>query len=144
MLQVIKASSTLIFLLIWSLSPSINKSPVSFLEHKQRTGTQYRKLAFYINENLYMHFFKVGSFLMGWFGVVFKKDITKVSDQLAIGLSTGYLGSLTTFSGWNQKMLDLSVNDKWVFAVLGIFIGTNIIHHFGEKYFHLFWVIFVF
>ncbi|KAL1533650.1 fluoride export protein 1 [Salvia divinorum] len=69
----------------------------------------------------------VGSFLMGWFGVVFKGDIMKVSDQLAIGLSTGFLGSLTTFSGWNQKMLDLSVNGKWVFAVLGIFIGLFLV-----------------
>ncbi|CAK9161650.1 unnamed protein product [Ilex paraguariensis] len=65
----------------------------------------------------------VGSFLMGWWGVVFKRDISKVSDQLAIGLTTGYLGSLTTFSGWIQKMLDLSVEGHWVFAVLGILIG---------------------
>lgn len=67
---------------------------------------------------------QVGSFLMGWFGVVFKGDIVKVSDQLAIGLSTGFLGSLTTFSGWNQKMLDLSVNGEWIFAILGIVIGS--------------------
>ncbi|XVF39394.1 hypothetical protein PTKIN_Ptkin01aG0031300 [Pterospermum kingtungense] len=65
----------------------------------------------------------VGSFLMGWWGVVFKGDISKVSDILAIGLTTGYLGSLTTFSGWNQKMLDLSVNGHWVQAVLGFLIG---------------------
>lgn len=60
---------------------------------------------------------------MGWFGVVFKQDISEVSDFLAIGLSTGYLGSLTTFSGWNQKMLDLSVHGKWLFSVLGFLIG---------------------
>ncbi|KAL3535341.1 hypothetical protein ACH5RR_003802 [Cinchona calisaya] len=65
----------------------------------------------------------VGSFLMGWFGVVFKGDIAKVSDNLAIGLTTGFLGSLTTFSGWNQKMLDLSREGRWVFAVLGIIVG---------------------
>lgn len=69
----------------------------------------------------------VGSFLMGWFGVVFKASIFKVSDQLAIGLTTGFLGSLTTFSGWNQKMLDLSVNGEWVFAVLGILIGLLLV-----------------
>ncbi|CAK9139864.1 unnamed protein product [Ilex paraguariensis] len=69
----------------------------------------------------------VGSFLMGWWGVVFKRDISKVSDQLAIGLTTGYLGSLTTFSGWNQKMLDLSVDGHWVFAVLGILIGLFLV-----------------
>ncbi|CAD5321075.1 unnamed protein product [Arabidopsis thaliana] len=56
----------------------------------------------------------VGSFLMGWFGVVFKADIARVSEFVAIGLSTGYLGSLTTFSGWNQKMLDLSADGQWV------------------------------
>ncbi|XP_021748753.1 uncharacterized protein LOC110714528 isoform X2 [Chenopodium quinoa] len=65
----------------------------------------------------------VGSFLMGWFGIVFKGNISQMSDYLAVGLSTGYLGSLTTFSGWNQKMLDLSVNGHWVFAVLGFLIG---------------------
>ncbi|PIN11381.1 hypothetical protein CDL12_16003 [Handroanthus impetiginosus] len=69
----------------------------------------------------------VGSFLMGWLGVVFKGDILKVSDQLAIGLTTGFLGSLTTFSGWNQKMLDLSVEGRWVFAFLGIFIGLFLV-----------------
>ncbi|RVX22539.1 hypothetical protein CK203_012580 [Vitis vinifera] len=31
---------------------------------------------------------KAGSFLMGWWGVVFKGDISSVSDQLAIGLTT--------------------------------------------------------
>ncbi|XP_015885620.3 uncharacterized protein LOC107421017 isoform X2 [Ziziphus jujuba] len=65
----------------------------------------------------------VGSFLMGWFGVVFKGDISRVSDFLAIGLTTGYLGSLTTFSGWNQKMIELSVEGQWVEAVLGFLIG---------------------
>ncbi|RXH71856.1 hypothetical protein DVH24_025357 [Malus domestica] len=65
----------------------------------------------------------VGSLLMGWFGVVFKVDLSYVSDYLVIGLTTGYLGSLTTFSGWNQKMLELSVERHWVFALLGFLIG---------------------
>ncbi|KAL9396178.1 hypothetical protein Peur_010431 [Populus x canadensis] len=56
-------------------------------------------------------------------GVVFKGDISRVSDHLAIGLTTGYLGSLTTFSGWNQKMLDLSVDCHWVFSFVGFLIG---------------------
>lgn len=67
---------------------------------------------------------KVGSFLMGWLGVVFKGNISKVSNNLAIGLTTGFLGSLTTFSGWNQKMLDLSVEGHWSFAILGFLIGN--------------------
>lgn len=62
---------------------------------------------------------------MGWWGVVFKGDISKVSDYLVIGLNTGYLGSLTTFSGWNQKMLDLTVDGHWVLAFLGFFIGNE-------------------
>ncbi|KAL9396177.1 hypothetical protein Peur_010430 [Populus x canadensis] len=65
----------------------------------------------------------VGSFLMGWWGVVFVGDISRVSDHLAIGLTTGYLGSLGTFSGWNQKMLDLSVDGHWVFSFVGFLIG---------------------
>ncbi|XP_039066549.1 fluoride export protein 1 isoform X2 [Hibiscus syriacus] len=65
----------------------------------------------------------VGSFLMGWWGVVFKGDISQLSDILAIGLTTGFLGSVTTFSGWNQKMLDLSVNGNWVQAILGFLVG---------------------
>ncbi|KAI4337782.1 hypothetical protein L6164_016157 [Bauhinia variegata] len=68
-----------------------------------------------------------GSFLMGWFGVVFKGDITRVSEHLAIALTTGYLGSLTTFSGWNQKMLELSVNGHWLYAVLGCLVGLFLV-----------------
>ncbi|XP_039132976.1 uncharacterized protein LOC120270039 [Dioscorea cayenensis subsp. rotundata] len=70
----------------------------------------------------------LGSFLMGWFGVIFKADIRNVSDHLVIGLTTGYLGSLTTFSGWNMKMLDLSERGHWVFAVGGIVLGMAIVN----------------
>jgi len=47
----------------------------------------------------------LGSFLMGWFGIIFKADIRNISDHLIIGITTGYMGSLTTFSGWchNRK-----------------------------------------
>ncbi|GAU22225.1 hypothetical protein TSUD_227610 [Trifolium subterraneum] len=62
---------------------------------------------------------------MGWFGVVFKEDISNVSEYLAVALSTGCLGSLTTFSGWNQKMLELSVTGNWLFVVLGFLIGIQ-------------------
>ncbi|EPS62758.1 hypothetical protein M569_12033, partial [Genlisea aurea] len=65
----------------------------------------------------------VGSFLMGWFGLVFKGDISEISDQLAIGLTTGFLGSLTTFSGWNQSALILSSEGQWSFAVLCMLVG---------------------
>ncbi|XP_061341979.1 uncharacterized protein LOC133288272 isoform X2 [Gastrolobium bilobum] len=67
----------------------------------------------------------IGSFLMGWFGVVFKGDISHVSEHLAIAITTGYLGSLTTFSGWNQKMLELSVSGRWLFSALGFLLGNG-------------------
>lgn len=60
---------------------------------------------------------------MGWLGVVFKEDISNVSEYLAIALTTGYLGSLTTFSGWNQKMLEHSAAGNWLYSVLGYLIG---------------------
>ncbi|XP_068462153.1 fluoride export protein 1-like isoform X2 [Phaseolus vulgaris] len=69
----------------------------------------------------------VGSFLMGWFGVVFKGDISHVSEHLAIAITTGYLGSLTTFSGWNQKMLELSVSGHCLFAALGFVVGLFLV-----------------
>ncbi|KAJ4954481.1 hypothetical protein NE237_011264 [Protea cynaroides] len=64
---------------------------------------------------------------MGWLGVVFKGNIGQVSDILAIALTTGYLGSLTTFSGWNQKMLQLCIEGHWDLAVIGFFIGTFLV-----------------
>ncbi|KAJ1380274.1 putative fluoride ion transporter CrcB [Sesbania bispinosa] len=69
----------------------------------------------------------IGSFFMGWFGVVFKGDISRVSEHLAIAITTGYLGSLTTFSGWNQKMLELSVSGHWLFSALGFIIGLFLV-----------------
>ncbi|XP_043693415.1 uncharacterized protein LOC122643905 [Telopea speciosissima] len=64
---------------------------------------------------------------MGWLGVVFKGDISQVSDILAIASTTGYLGSLTTFSGWNQKMLQLCVKSHWVLSVVGFLIGIVLV-----------------
>ncbi|GAV85006.1 LOW QUALITY PROTEIN: CRCB domain-containing protein, partial [Cephalotus follicularis] len=55
-------------------------------------------------------------------------DIQEESTYLAIGLTTGYLGSLTTFSG-NQKMLDLSVDGKWMLSVPGVFLGLFPVSH---------------
>nr|CAD1818682.1 unnamed protein product [Ananas comosus var. bracteatus] len=70
----------------------------------------------------------LGCFLIGWFGIVFKTDIRQISDHLVVGLTTGYLGSLTTFSGWNQKMLDLSANGHWLFAFAGVILGMFIVN----------------
>ncbi|KAG8379913.1 hypothetical protein BUALT_Bualt07G0138800 [Buddleja alternifolia] len=98
---------------------------VEFGDKKNEYEKQVSSVLDYITHLLSLAVFGilgVGSFLMGWV-VVFRGDIMEVSDHLAIGLSTGFLGSLTTFSGWNQKMLELSVNGQWAFTVLGIIIG---------------------
>ncbi|GJN10067.1 hypothetical protein PR202_ga28128 [Eleusine coracana subsp. coracana] len=73
-------------------------------------------------------FFGLGSFLMGWFGIIFKADIRQISDHLVVGITTGYMGSLTTFSGWNQKMVALSSKGHWVYAVAGIVLGMFIVN----------------
>lgn len=70
----------------------------------------------------------LGSFLMGWFGIVFKADLRDISEHLVIGITTGYMGSLTTFSGWNQKMLNLSSEGHWAYAVAGIILGMLIVN----------------
>ncbi|XP_062205377.1 fluoride export protein 1 [Phragmites australis] len=70
----------------------------------------------------------LGSFLMGWFGIIFKADIRHISDHLIVGISTGYMGSLTTFSGWNQKMVALSSKGHWVYAVAGVVLGMFIVN----------------
>ncbi|XP_058087447.1 fluoride export protein 1, partial [Magnolia sinica] len=70
----------------------------------------------------------VGSFLMGWLGIVFKANISHASNLLALGLTTGFLGSLTTFSGWNQKMLELAADGRWVVSIAGYIIGMGIVY----------------
>lgn len=61
---------------------------------------------------------------MGWMGIVYKDDLKSVSEYLAIGLTTGFLGSLTTFSAWMQAMLDRSVDGHWVYAAVELIIGA--------------------
>jgi fluoride ion exporter CrcB/FEX len=69
---------------------------------------------------------QVGSFFMGWVGIVMKKDILHFSEPLAIGLSTGLMGSITTYAGWNQKMVELLTTGNIVAAVSGTLLGRKI------------------
>lgn len=61
---------------------------------------------------------------MAWFGVIFRADLRDISDHLVIGLTTGYLGSLSTFSGLIMNMLDFSTRGHWVFAIGYIVLGN--------------------
>lgn len=62
---------------------------------------------------------------MAWFGIIFKTDIRHISEHLIVGITTGYMGSLTTFSGWNQAMVSMSSKDYWAYAIAGIVLGTS-------------------
>ncbi|CAK9250771.1 unnamed protein product [Sphagnum jensenii] len=68
----------------------------------------------------------VGSFFMGWVGVVFKKDIATFSELLAIGLSTGLMGSITTYAGWSQQMVVIITKGYWLRALFGLLLGLEI------------------
>ncbi|KAM0884069.1 hypothetical protein ACQ4PT_031206 [Festuca glaucescens] len=70
----------------------------------------------------------LGSFLMAWFGIIFKTDIRHISDHLIVGITTGYMGSLTTFSGWNQAVVSMSSKDHWAYAIAGIVLGMFIVN----------------
>uniref|UniRef100_A0ACD5U4Y5 Uncharacterized protein n=1 Tax=Avena sativa TaxID=4498 RepID=A0ACD5U4Y5_AVESA len=70
----------------------------------------------------------LGSFLMAWFGIIFKTDIRQISDHLIVGITTGYMGSLTTFSGWNQAVVSMSSKDHWTYAIAGIVLGMFIVN----------------
>lgn len=60
---------------------------------------------------------------MGWVGVVLKKDIMAFSDPLVIGLSTGLMGSITTYASWNQALIFLITEGLWVRSVMGLIIS---------------------
>ncbi|KAG0597449.1 hypothetical protein M758_UG339600 [Ceratodon purpureus] len=68
----------------------------------------------------------VGCFFMGWVGVVLKKDIAAFSDLLVIGLSTGLMGSITTYASWNQALIYLVTKGLWVRSIVGLIIGMEL------------------
>eukprot|EP00850_Spirogloea_muscicola_P009992 SM000057S18422 [mRNA] locus=s57:509330:511661:+ [translate_table: standard] len=68
----------------------------------------------------------VGCFFMGWVGVVFKPHIAAYSEPLAVGLSTGLMGSVTTYASWNQRMLALMAQGLWVRGFIGYLIGAEL------------------
>eukprot|EP00250_Pteridium_aquilinum_P002045 c12253_g1_i4 orf=257-1693(+) len=68
----------------------------------------------------------VGSFFMGWVGVVLKKDILLLSEPMAIGLSTGLMGSITTYAAWNQSMVALLTIGDVATTFSGLLLGMAI------------------
>lgn len=62
---------------------------------------------------------------MGWVGVVFKRKICLFSEALAIGLSTGLMGSITTFTSWIQDMIKLTTKEEWVAGFIGLILGKT-------------------
>lgn len=62
---------------------------------------------------------------MGWVGVVLKRDIAAFSELLAIGLSTGLMGSITTYASWNQAMIVLITNGFWLRSIVSLIVGKS-------------------
>lgn len=62
---------------------------------------------------------------MGWVGVALKKHVVHFNDPLAVGLSTGLCGSLTTFAAWNQMVLQMVDRGLWVRGLSTYFFGTE-------------------
>ncbi|GMH00273.1 hypothetical protein Nepgr_002112 [Nepenthes gracilis] len=122
---VVEHVSCLIFLSVFGILGVLTRYVLQKLFGPGRLGVTSSTSILYLDLPSNM----VGSFLMGWFGVVFKGDISRRSDQLAIGLTTGYLGSLTTFSGWNQAMLNMSAKGHWVFTALGFLLSLLLCAH---------------
>ena len=68
---------------------------------------------------------QLGCFLMGWVGVALKKQIVNFNEPLAVGLSTGLCGSLTTFAAWNQMVLQMVDRGLWTRGLFTYFFGTD-------------------
>ena len=68
---------------------------------------------------------QAGSFLMGIVGFTSKKDIAAYSQPLAIGLSTGLCGSITTFGSWNQRMMAILAYGLVLRALFGYVLGMH-------------------
>jgi fluoride ion exporter CrcB/FEX len=70
-------------------------------------------------------FLQVGCFLMGAIGFAWRECILSRSKPLYVSLTAGVLGSLTTYSGFNQDMVNLFVEGDWAQALFGLLIGGN-------------------
>jgi fluoride exporter len=81
----------------------------------------------------------IGAFLLGWF-VARIWPLNTISLEIKKGLSTGIIGSFTTFSTLSVEVIAL-INEKefvWliVYLILSIFGGMALIafgHMFGQK-----------
>lgn len=73
---------------------------------------------------------QVGCYFMGIVGVVCKAHIARYSELLSLGLATGLMGSITTYSSWNQDMAALFVAGMWAKAIFGIIVGGTSVSFF--------------
>lgn len=69
----------------------------------------------------------LGSFLMGA-TVFFTTEHTYFSDEVRLGIITGFLGSLTTFSTFSSEALLLLSKSEilWFLLLIGIHVGGSI------------------
>jgi fluoride ion exporter CrcB/FEX len=62
---------------------------------------------------------------MGAIGFAWRGSILSRSEPLYVSLTAGVLGSLTTYSGFNQDMVNLFVEGDWAQALFGLLIGGH-------------------
>lgn len=46
--------------------------------------------------------------------------------RLHVGVRTGFCGALTTYSGWNQAVVERAAAGGWTRALLGLLLGTEL------------------
>ena len=64
----------------------------------------------------------VGSYLLAFFLVTVSKKIN-LSPNLSVGISTGFLGSFTTFSTFSIETLELVQNNTLLLSLIYVFIS---------------------
>jgi CrcB protein len=70
----------------------------------------------------------IGCFVLGWFSQ-WVLDKTRVSPQLRSGISTGLLGSFTTFSAFSVETVQLFRHGLW--GVGAVYAGISLIGGLG-------------
>ncbi|CUI16836.1 crcB Protein [Candidatus Protochlamydia naegleriophila] len=70
----------------------------------------------------------LGSFLMGML-IFLTTDHSFLSQEVRLGIITGFLGSLTTFSTFSGEALMLFSRQEylWLFALVGLHVGGSLI-----------------
>jgi fluoride exporter len=59
----------------------------------------------------------IGSFFLSWF-TVWSTRIARFPEWLHMGITTGFIGSFTTFSTFSVELIDLLSQQNWILAMV--------------------------